>query len=47
MCVCVWGGVKSYAGENPFGKYHICDMHDLVHYLRYIQCLEHVDVSNL
>ena len=27
---------KSHAGKNPFGKYRLCAMKDLVHYLRYI-----------
>ena len=37
---------KSYAGKNHFGKYYLCAMNDLVHYLRYVLCLEIVDVPS-
>ena len=33
--------------KNPFGKYRLCAMNDLVHYLRYIQCDVIVDVASL
>ena len=35
---------KSYAGNNPFGKSRLCAMNGLVRYLRYIPCVEIVDV---
>ena len=34
--------MKPHAGKNP-----LCVMNDLVHYLRYIPCVENVDVPSL
>ena len=37
---------KSYARRGPFGKCSLRPMHDLVYYLRYIPCVEIVDVPS-
>ena len=31
---------KPYGRKNPFGKFRLCAMNDLVHYFTYISCVE-------
>ena len=42
---------STYIGRVGWGKepprYRLCAMNDLVHYLRYIPCVERVDVRSL
>ena len=39
--------MKSYAGKNHFGKYRPSAMKDLIHFLRYIPCVEIVNLRSL
>ena len=37
----------SYAGKNPFSIYRLSVMDDIVHYIRYIPCVEMFEVPSL